>query len=287
MTTDLLIQHCTNALLAAHERVVSLGKEGIVPVQHNQHGDHALAGDIAAEEAVLQYFQAHQLPIRVLSEEHGITDITDAPTYLVLLDGIDGSIRYERYHEGDTDGRFGTLLTLYASLDPSYSDYLFAGSYEHPTRTLYWASKEGAYMTKGSDTTPLHTAEHHSFTPETPFYIDSNPAAAHVQLINEIFATPFASYAGSCYLSSAVHYADLASGTVDAVLECTRKGNLEIAYGYSITTSAGGVMLDMQGADIGARKVLEFGMREHIPLVAACQYSLAKECVNASIAARG
>lgn len=283
MELHTFIDHCQTALRSTYDIFTSLGVRGIEPAQVNVFGDMALRGDVACEEAIIAYFEKHQVPVRITSEEHGITDIVENPMYLVTLDGIDGSMRYKTYFEGDADARFGTILAAFSSIDPNYNDYVCAGSLEHPHGLLYFCEKDKGVWQEDLSTgtrTHIHTSSQDSFTPSTRIYIDSNPHIAHYALLEELFITPLQAHTLICLLSSAAHYADLAAGRVDLVLECTRKGNLEIAYGYAMTREAGGVMLTLQGADMGPLSFLRYGQDASLPTIAASQYALAKECLN-------
>ena len=81
--------------------------------------------------------------------------------------------------------------------------------------------------------------------------------------------------------ASSLYYAALAEGTVDAVLECTRKGNLEIAVEYRLTTEAGGVVVDLDGKDIGDKKYFDFMQTKPAGIISAATNELAQDILKA------
>ena len=78
-------------------------------------------------------------------------------------------------------------------------------------------------------------------------------------------------------LSSTDSYLRLLLGEADLVLECTRKGNLEIATAYGLITEAGGVMVTADGEDLGKQRYFEYGQREEefLPVITAATKELA------------
>jgi len=83
-----------------------------------------------------------------------------------------------------------------------------------------------------------------------------------------------------CLHSSAAHYVDFVSGGVDLVLECTRKGNLEMAVAYGLVVESGGVMLSFDGKSLGPRRYLKFGQEKYTPIITASTKQLAKELIK-------
>src|SRR3989344_3344288 len=83
-----------SVLRAAYQVHESLDERGEEVVFKNQFGDTALRVDVEAENAVIDFLKKWNVPIRIISEEHGQIDISDEPKYLGILDGLDGSNRY-------------------------------------------------------------------------------------------------------------------------------------------------------------------------------------------------
>ena len=132
-----------DALQASFEMHNALGEGGKENLQKNQFGDIAMIGDYQAEEAVLKVLKEHNLPAVIHSEEHGQIKITNEPSLLGVLDGIDGSSWY-RSEWGV--GRYGTMLGIYEGVNPQYKDYIFGGIMEHATKRLFYGVKgEGAW----------------------------------------------------------------------------------------------------------------------------------------------
>ena len=50
------------------------------------------------------------------------------------------------------------------------------------------------------------------------------------------------------------YYIDVSNGKADLALECTRKGNLEIAIAHGLITESGGVMTTLNGEKIDSKK---------------------------------
>ena len=163
------------------------------------------------------------IPIFINSEEHKLIPLSDKPLYYGVLDSIDGSLEYETTHG---QGRYGSMLGIFQSENPTYEDYLFGGIMEHATESLYFAVKgKGAFLKTYDTISQILTSRLKRF--------DHN---ARVYFSEEDFDTfgadekPFKrALQGIRYTrlgSTASHYADLASGRVDIVIEPTRKGNL-------------------------------------------------------------
>ena len=114
-----------------------LGIKGLEETRKNQFGELTLEADWEAEEVVIKTFEEHEIPITIISEEHGRTELGDE--FLGILDGLDGTNRYRAFMAGDTTARYGTMLGIFRGINPTYDDYLTAGIMEHPTRRLFFA----------------------------------------------------------------------------------------------------------------------------------------------------
>ncbi len=250
-----------------------LGERGQEMVQKNQFGETALRADIECERAILDYLREMQIPIRVISEEHGQVDITDDPHYLGILDGLDGSNVYQSTHGA---GRYGTMFGIFANLNPLYSDYTASGIMEHSSKKMFTAVKgDGAFVREGGMQTPMHASGRTELGADTNIYIDEA-----FDLNRETFSKKLQAWKPATREfssgSSAIHYADVAAGTADLALECTRKNNLEIAIAYGLISEAGGAMIDIEGQPLGDKKYLEFGQTEKIPIITAATSELAQ-----------
>jgi fructose-1,6-bisphosphatase/inositol monophosphatase family enzyme len=280
------------ALLASYSTYVRLGDAGTASVQKNQFGDTALRGDIEAEEAVMFVLRHAKLEAKVFSEEHGEQQINlgqDLPKVTGVLDGIDGSSVYVKDRE---HGKYGTLLALFAGEDPSYADYLAAGIMQHATGKLLLAVRGKGLVV--IDVRTGSRAQAHAKTAQSLqtgaviAYVDNmsvdknHPLYKYFSLNDATFAKPLrqAGIETICLGASAAYYAAVATGEADLVGESTRKGNLEIATAYGLAVEAGGVMVTIDGKDLGPQRLLEFGQQTHIPILTAANPSVAEEVIR-------
>ena len=91
MNIKLLEKTALTSLEKAYQIHQELGVTGEELVQKNQFGETALKVDIEIEKAIIEVLRKAGIPIRIISEEHGITEIGNNPIYLGVLDGLDGS----------------------------------------------------------------------------------------------------------------------------------------------------------------------------------------------------
>jgi len=246
----------------------SLGASGEELLEKNQFGETALRVDIESEKAILDFLRKQNLPIKVVSEEHGVTEIGNNPQYLGVLDGLDGSSVYKK--ERGT-GRYGTMFSIFKSADPTYDDYIASGIMEHSTGRLFIASKNGgASIIHNEETTPIHTDTRTELDQNMIINIDE-----YFDLNKKTFTEKLQGFKTQCLKASSAHYMSVADGEAGLALECTRKGNLEIAIAYGLVKEAGGVIVDMDGNSLGDKKYLEFGQKEQQPIITAANNELA------------
>lgn len=139
VVSSLPIHELFNALAIANTTRVQLGPKGAeLANTTNQWGDRTIHLDIKAEEAVLKSLKAAKVPARVVTEEHEIVELCANPTVTAVLDGIDGSGVCQRDF---LNGRYATMLALFAGTNPTYSDYLCCGVFEHARCELYLGVK--------------------------------------------------------------------------------------------------------------------------------------------------
>jgi len=257
-----------DALFRAFKIHEALGAQGEELVKKNQFGDTALRIDVACEAEILNALREAKFPIRVNSEEHGITEIVANPIYLGSLDGLDGTHRYKNERG---KGRYGTMFNIFNGVDPTYDDYVFSGVMEHSTKRLFFAVKEkGSFLLEEGSTKPICCADTRFLNRDARIYVDE-----YFDINRKTFSEKLQGFNIKYLLASCVYYVDVASGEADLALECTRKGNLEIAVAYGLIKEAGGVMVTCDGKSIGDRKYLEFGQSTHIPVITAATGELA------------
>ena len=262
--------------LKVHEALGDLGEQ---KVRKNQFGETALKIDLECEKAIIDFFQQENFPVRIISEEHGIVEITKEPRYLAVLDGLDGTKEYQ-LNRGK--GRYGTMLGIFSNLDPIYDDYLFGGIMEHPKKRLVFVSKSnGSFVLSNGKKKKISCSKTNTLTKKTKIYADLEyDKNRGITFIEDNFISKLKDNEILYQCSTAVHYVDLVLGKVDAILECTRKKNLEMAAAYGIVREAGGVMMISSGINFGNQKYLKLGQKKHLPMVATCTHKLAQEIIK-------
>lgn len=265
----------TEALKAAKKVHDKLGERGLTPVPSpNQFGEQALKADVEAERAVLDVLSTYKIPIRVISEEHGTTDITPNPKYLGVLDGIDGTANYR---EGRNTLRYASMFGMYTNLDPHYRDYIFSGMMEHVANKLWYA-----VFGKGSIVLDLNSGDQYMikpsnikvFTQACRIYTALSYHDTFVDRTLEKFLKPYKTTESK---SSAICYIDLASGVADLQVETTRKRNLEQMVAYGFVREAGAVMKTFRGIDLGTEKYFQFGQETTEGIITASNPQLAED----------
>lgn len=259
------------ALKNAFAKHQELGERGIEMMRKNQFGDTAMRGDIEAEQAVLDVLKQNNFPAIIHSEEHGETQTGDNPIYFGVLDGIDGSSWYKT---AQGEGRYGTLLGIYSGTNPQYGDYAFAGIMEHATkRLIYGVRGKGSFVLdlETGETKPIKTSGATELDKKTVIHIDE-----YWDINKDTFLSKLDGYNVQKYnLCSSVHYANVALGEADLALECTRKGNLEIAAVFGLINEAGGKMVSLENQDLAGLHYREFGQDTHVPVITAASSTLA------------
>lgn len=264
-----LVNIANNALQEAHKVHNNLGIKGEELVRKKQFGDIALRADIETEEAVLKVLKDSQVPIKVLSEEHGIVTIGKDPKYLGILDGIDGTMVYKKARGV---GRYGTMFGIYKGIDPTYADYLYGGIMEHAANKLYFATKgNGSWLIHEGKTKTIHCLPNQSLDKSSSkLYVDTAFDKFFGTNIFDKVSQKLKGYNTSFTLASCIHYADLVNGKVEAVIECTRKNNLEITVAYGLVKEAGGIMITEESIELGNLKYNEFGQNKHKLVLSTC-----------------
>ncbi|MFC1753956.1 inositol monophosphatase family protein [Thermoproteota archaeon] len=268
------------ALKRSYQVHQELGASGEELDQKNPFGETSLKMDIEAEKAVIDTFREEKVPLRIISEEHGTVDITKDPKYLAVLDGLDGS---KEYKNNRGKGRYATMLGIFSNLNPRYDEYVFGGMMEHTTKRLFFVSKgKGSFVLSDGKKNPICCSNAKTLSKEkTRIYADVEfDKNRNITFIHDIFLSKLKGHKILHQCATAVHYADLVSGEADIILECTRKGNLEMAAAYGLVTEAGGVMVTIDGVSVAGKKYLEFGQNEYLPVISASTMELAKELIN-------
>lgn len=251
-----------------------LGIRGRETVQKNQFGDIALRADIEMEQVIIEILNQAAIPVKVVSEEHGIVMTGKPPVLLGILDGLDGSSVYK---QGWSEGGYGTMFGLFSNINPVYEEYLCCGVMIHaPQPRLVLATKGlGCFVLADGVKKPANCRYITQLSEAGIIYIDE-----YFAVNRETFSRKLQGFNTRCLNSSAVHYADVATGMVDAALECTRKRNLELAVAYGLITEAGGVMLGLDSVSLAQKPYFTFGQDMHIPVVTAATRELALDIIR-------
>ena len=209
------------ALEKSYEIHQKLGISGEELIQKNQFGETALRIDIEAEKTIIDVLTEANVPIRIISEEHGTIEISNNPIYLGVLDGLDGSNVYKKERG---KGRYGTMFGIFSNLDPEYSDFIFSGVMEHSTKRLFYAVNGKGCFLIDNGKTRIKCSNCKILNKNTNIYVDEFfDKAFNTTFIYETYLSKLGGYKLLHGNSSAVHYVDLASGKADLVLECTAK----------------------------------------------------------------
>jgi fructose-1,6-bisphosphatase/inositol monophosphatase family enzyme len=264
-----------SSLKKAHIRHDDLGATGLEPISKNQFGDMTLLGDWEMEETVIKELKDEGFPARIKTEEHGIIDLVENPLYLVLADGIDGTGLYKK---GRGKERYGTMIGIFSSLDPTYDDYIFSGIMQHATNKLFFATKGGgSFVSEGKKERPLSCSKKTELDKETRIYIDEA-----YEINKEVFSKKLQGFNVINTGSMARAYADLVSGDAGLSLFCAaRKEDLEMMTAYGLLKEAGGVMITLDGNDLAGKKYLELSqVKYYVPIVAAANRELAENLLK-------
>jgi len=254
------------ALKDSHKVHQGFGPDASKKVQTNQFGQKALLADVELEVAVLTTVTTSGLPIRMVTEEHG-TFTLGIPRFTGILDGLDGSGNFP-------DGRYCTMFAIYKGSDPTYNDYLVAGILEHNSGKLFYAVKgKGSFVIVGGETKPIKCSTVSKL----------RDAKVCVDTAFDVCKKLATGLKYSDVKSSSAHYADVASGEADLLIECTRKGNLEIAVAFPLIKESGGVVETMDGRCIGPKKYFTFSQEKsdwYTPVITAANPQLAAAFAN-------
>lgn len=252
-----------------HDKLCGLG---LKRTKINRFGDITLRAGWDCEEAIIKTFRDAKIPVRIISEEHGIVDLHSSPRYLAILGGLDNSKVYEK---APGKGRYATILGVFSNLNPRYADYLFQGSIEHVANRLYFALPgQGSVVKHGRDIEPIHCSSERALSCRTNIYMSSG------SFFSQGTAPPnILDFTCTNLGSAAVHYIDLARGKADLVIEGTRKGNITIATSFGLVQEAGGVCMTLDVPDLGQLPYLGFGQSadEAVLLISAATRPLAEE----------
>ena len=261
---SVMIKNCAEAGLAALRQVqkmpAKLGDRGRKVVSDNQFGDRQIIADVECERAVIDTFQQYDLPLRLMAEEHGNTNLHQFPRLLLLLDGLDGSASFVGRAPA---GSHGTLFSVYSSLEPSYGDYICAGMADFRTGRLYLAVRgQGLVMHDGPRTSKVEMSS-------IAFPRRSQRVSGSIPASGGVYGERLRALDPLDYYSWVEALRRMFDGECYGIVESTRKGNLEQAALYPLVREAGGSVIALDGSDLGIKNFLTFGQAQVEGLIAA------------------
>jgi len=262
-------------LIEVHSTLEDLGDARFERSRQNQFGETALRADIESEEIIIRNLRVNGAPFRVVSEEHGTLDLADKPKFLVVIDGLDGSTKFE---ETKGSSRAGTMMAMFDKINPRYNDYVYCGIVEHSSsRLLYAAHDQGSRLLdlKSGDLTQVSCSQTTALDENTRMYLDFPYPGT-----DRLFAGLLTRFNPMPADSTAAAYLDVAIEVADLNLESTRKGNLEVATAFGIINESGGVMVDKKGNSLGTKRYFEFGQHYQLAVITASTPELARKVVN-------
>ncbi len=179
------------------------------------------------------------------------------------------------------------MFAIFEGNDPKYDDYIFSGIMEHSSKRLFYAIKnEGRFITQSNvKDYPIMTSGKTTLNVGTRIQIDYDGKAQNrkwYQFMKDTLADKLQDFKLEWLGASCAYYMDVASGASDIALECTRKGNLEMAIAYGLINESGGIMMTLDGKDIGNKKYFRFGQKpgEYIPVITAATPALADRLIH-------
>lgn len=288
------------ALKAAYYKQIELSNAGTIGERipkKNLGGDTSLRGDIESEDAVIETFQRNNFPAIIYAEEHGIVKLVNRPTIFSSCDGFDGSSTLAN----DNKARGGTMLSVTDNLNPRYKDILFSGITDFSTgRIVYGVKDEGVFLISNvgnnKKVTKLEKFPVKKFDSNLKIHLDDpdywgSYTKGITALLDQIGGTVRENFTKklvekvqlSGLNSSGAMCLDLLVGDVDAIAGIRAKGDYEVIVEYLLTTLLGGVVIGLDGKDIGNHRWLEDRERYRtnpIPTLRASSPQLAKEIIS-------
>lgn len=275
----IVVEAAFDGLLNAYKGHKRLGEDGKKKDAPNQFGDLALRADIEAERKIRQAFKKWADKDEVLviyrGEELGRDELGYLPgeKYFVVFDGLDGSDNFLK----DTQWPYGTMVAVAKGEDPIYEDFEVAGITMHEEGWIVLGIKGvGVFVVdvKKKKLIKLPRFKDEDYDSGKILADDYFPEAQ--ELLGEkreiwsrtgsTAATIVAIAAGRIMKDR--EYPGMNEGW-QALVDVTRKGNLEQPVLYRIISELGGVMVDRQGRSIGGKKFIQWGQEEKVPVITA------------------
>lgn len=219
--------------------------------------------DLELQDQIINSLKEKKIAARVVSEELPYPlDLSKNPNLLIAIDPLDGTENAYRERKP-----FSTVLTVFNTLKPKFSDVLCSGCVELSSGDMWYADQSGCYKNgkrvKTSNTKDLNKDTHCIIDFYYPKNIEEFRPICEKARVRD-------------YGSMATHLAWLASGQVDAVMSLYQKSH-ELGAGYLMVKKAGGVITDIYGKPLEERK---YDFNERIPFIASANEELHKKILR-------
>jgi len=267
LTSEELEKICINAVRLSGNTIKSLGEDGRIGVRISGKDEPVTKSDLGVSAAWKKYFEACRFPIKVLTEESRNEPFYSPPDakYLGIGDELDGTGNNKRARGIIPSCAIFTIFDnsnlrqvegmenadgVFHNLAPKFSDAIAAAVLNHDTGDLWTASRgKGCFY----DGKRVFTSKATGLGKDTYLYIDKGPCptpelSLRVSNLERKCWPRNISCAG-------IHFAGVASGSYsgwDGFLSFLQKPE-ELAAGYLLVSEAGGVVIDPEGQDIGAK----------------------------------
>jgi len=240
ITTEKLNEIIIDVLSLSHRVLLSLGTRGIKRLRkNNQNHDITTNADIAISKALIEYFQSIHIPAILCSEESGKFFFSESPRYLIAIDELDGT---GNYHKGKGNLPYCTVITIFDSTTPTFSNVNAAGIIEHQSENIWFAKREkGCFFNNKqvfvSDTSVLKR--------DTLIIIDHYASSREIDILKNLYTVSWVKDFGS----AALHLAGISSGMFDAYISSRQKAH-ELGAGFLMIIEAGGCITNFSGISI-------------------------------------
>lgn len=245
---DALTKYIFEFLLKVYLNHSKLSERGKLKDKKNRFGDMALRADIEAEEIILksleQISKKENYKIESNSEELGenVINSDGKNTLFVVFDGLDGSSNY--LHESMFG--FGAMFALAKTKNPKYKDFIASGLVMMKEKMIVIAIKGRGLILYDIGAKKFQKIRKFN---KSERFNDSKTLA------NKYFPEELEAYGEKPWVMTGSTAWSIFSMCTDkkfnALIEVTRKGNLEQPILYLMITELGGVMVNKNGKSIG------------------------------------
>ena len=256
MKLDPIAKAVFDGLLNAYNNHINLGASGSTKDKKNRFGDMAMRADIQAEELIFSSLKklSEENSFRIIckSEELGDQELNPSAkkTLFAVFDGLDGSANYL----SKSDFGYGTMIALADNENPKYQDFFVAGMAMMEEGKIVLAVKnDGVYL---YDMANDGIKKLDKFS-QTEVFADDKTLA------NKYFPEELKAYGDKPWIMTGSTawsiYSICTDKKFNALIEVTRKKNLEQPILYLLITELGGVMVDKNGVSIGQNSFADWG----------------------------